>query len=131
MLKIICSNLPRNDDICLLTILIGRSASGVNVRTSILLSLGLFASHVPTCLTRSVCVTGINMVTRCSHRVRTYSMDQLKARSICSPQKIVRLGHITHAYVMVKNVLYWKKDFRFILYKNPFNKCVFDINIKI
>ena len=44
----------------------------------------LFASHAPTCSNmRPIRVTGTNMATRCSRRVKTYSMDQLKARAIC------------------------------------------------
>jgi len=64
-------------------------------------------------------VTETNMAIKCSHRVRAYSyMDQLRAHSICSsPQKVIRLGHVTHACVMIENILYWKKYFKFFLYK--------------
>jgi len=60
-----------------------------------------------------------------------YSVDQLRARSIYSEDDTKVIGHVMHACLMIKNILYWKKYFRFILYKNAFNKCVFDINIKI
>jgi len=131
-------------------------------------------SNIPNTL-QYICVTGTNMATRCLHRVRTYIMDQLRARSICwihtgsdmrhmmlcnqskkqdsasyqfcfligcrtsynaqiqcefsnLPYLMMRLEHITHARIMVEMYCI-KKSISFILYKNAFNKCVFDINI--
>jgi len=56
-----------------------------------------------------------------------YSMNQLRARSICLTSEGDTIGS---CYARMRNGwkrLYWKKYFRFILYKNAFNKYVFDI----
>jgi len=58
-------------------------------------------------------------------------MDQLRARYIYLTSEGGTIGACYDACVMVEDVLYQKEYWRFILYKNTFNKCVFDINIKI